>query len=323
MKMEQGEQIHAAVTGATSFLGAALVRELAERGCRVHALIRPGSSNRRALEGLPVHIAELELGQMDRVREVIGEPCSLFFHLGWEGSGSDSRKKTEIQQQNARDGIKALKGARSLGCTRFIFSGSQAEYGSCRTLMKEDQPCLPVSEYGKAKVQVGEEAYRLCRQWREKGEYDMEYIHARIFSIYGPGDHPWSLVNTCLDTFLKGETMKLSACTQQWNFLYIDDLVKGLLALAFCRGRVEGTYNLAAGPEETRPLKEYVEQMYRLCGSRGDYVYGKLPPNAEGYVNLIPDISRIRERTGWKPEISFEEGIRRMTEKKREAASMK
>ena len=41
MKMEQGEQIHAAVTGATSFLGAALVRELAERGC----LCRPTARN--------------------------------------------------------------------------------------------------------------------------------------------------------------------------------------------------------------------------------------------------------------------------------------
>ena len=140
----------------------------------------------------------------------------------------------------------------------------------------------------------------------------MDFIHARIFSVYGPGDHPWSLVNSCLRTFRDGGVMELGACTQMWNFLYIDDLAEGLLALAFSEKRAGGIYNLAGDRDATMPLRNYVETMYRLCGEKGSMIYGKLPPNAEGQAQLMPDISKIKRETGWRPQVSFEQGIGRM-----------
>ncbi len=318
------------VTGATSFLGAALVKELLGRGHEVYGVQRPHSPNRQVLEclreredgkGRNLHIIELELEELDGIDRMIPVPCQVFFHFGWGGSGSQSRLMNEVQRKNVEDSVKALCGARRLGCRRFLFSGSQAEYGVYRTPMREDMPVSPVSEYGKAKVEFGLRAKSMCRQWRETGEWEMEYIHIRIFSVYGPGDHPWSLVNTCLDTFLKGGVMELGACSQQWNFLYIEDLVEGVMALAFCDKPAcgETVYNLAGGEEDTRVLKSYVEEMHRLCGGEGTCVYGILPPNAEGSTNLIPDIGRIRERTGWEPRVSFEEGIRHMINRRLDA----
>lgn len=322
------------VTGATSFLGAALIKELLKEGHQVYAVVRPGSLNRKALDSVMsdrLRIVELELGQLERIGEYIPVSCQVFFHFGWDGSGSENRKKKEVQQQNVSDGVKALEGARRLGCRRFLFSGSQAEYGICRTVMTEDRVCCPVSEYGKAKTEFYQKATELVKRWRrdaekpgngEQEEPAPEYIHARIFSVYGLGDHPWSLVNACLDTFLTGGTMKLGACTQQWNFLYIDDLVKGLTALAFSEGTVgyrgdgseTGIYNVAGDKSATMPLRNYVEQMYRLCGNKGHFLYGEMPPNAEGQANLIPDIEKIKRKTGWEPRIGFEEGIKRMLE---------
>ncbi len=318
--MEQERQLCVVVTGATSFLGAALIKEMVRRGYRVYGVARPGSSNRKVLDGLPVKIIEMELGELDRIRDEIQEPCHIFFHFGWDGSGSGNRRKTAVQQKNAEDGIKALRGARSLGCRRFVFSGSQAEYGIRSAATREDMECRPVSEYGKAKVEFGRRARSLCGMWRQQGEWEMEYVHVRIFSVYGPGDHPWSLVNSCLDTFLSGGEMELGACTQLWNFLYIEDLVKGLLSLALSALLPEddGIYNLAGDEDSTMALKSYVEQMYELCGRQGSRVYGKLPPNAEGPANLIPDIGKIKRQTGWRPEISFEEGINRMIDMKHE-----
>lgn len=323
------------VTGATSFLGTALIQELLHQGHQVYAVVRPGSRNLKSLtdsieeicscqrEYLAerrsqdrLHILEMELGALDNIASLIKETCDIFFHFGWDGSGSRNRIKADVQQKNVEDGVKALWGARSLKCRRFVFSGSQAEYGVCQTVMKEDMDCHPISEYGRAKVEFGRRAHDICHVWETRDHYRMEYIHARIFSVYGPGDHPWSLVNTCLDTFLKGGRMELGACTQQWNYLYIEDLVKGLLTLAFSDKAAlgKGIYNLAGSREWTRPLKQYVEAMYQQCGGKGSCMYGQLPPNAEGPANLIPDISKIQERTGWKPEISFEEGIKRMLE---------
>ena len=313
------------VTGATSFLGAASVRELLARGHQVYAVVRPGSANRGALpesqEGLTV--LELELSRLQEIGGLIKERCDAFLHFGWDGSGSENRKKAQVQQQNVEDSMKALKGALSLGCGRFLFGGSQAEYGQCRDVMGEDRECRPVSEYGKAKLEFGRRAMEfLSGQDALSGQGDfarqadklagMEYVHARIFSVYGPGDHPWSLVNTCLDTFQAGKAMELGACTQYWNFLYVDDLVQALMGLLFWPGRLKHhVYNVAAGPEATRPLREYVEEMHVLCGGKGTPHYGCLPPNAEGPANLIPDISRIQEEIGWTPRVSFAEGIRR------------
>lgn len=312
------------VTGATSFIGVPVIRRLLELGHQVYAVVRPGSANLSRLPGdegtagtlivLPVLLKE-----MDRIGERIPS-ADACLHFGWDGAGSDNRTNREVQQRNVGDSLKVLTGAASLGCRRFLFSGSQAEYGLCREAMTEDTACAPVSEYGRAKTDFKNQAQALCRRWREEHTGGLEYVHTRIFSIYGPGDHPWSLVESCLRTFLEGREIRLGECTQKWNFLYIDDLVDALLTLLFYEGDLgedrEAVFNIAGDRQETRSLREYVEIMYELCGGKGGYLYGQRAPNAEGPANLIPDITRISCVTGWKPRTSFEEGIRNMLEER-------
>ena len=237
--------MNAVVTGATSFLGASMVKWLLKDKCHVYAVIRPGSLNRKVLDlaiekakelagedAGRVDIVELELDRLDQIGQYIFEECQVFYHFGWEGAGSDNRKNGQVQQKNAVDGLKALEGARQLGCHRFLFSGSQAEYGICQTIMREDRECRPVSEYGKAKVAFYQQATAKIDEWKaENPNLKFEYVHTRIFSIYGPGDHPYSLVESCLHTFMEGGTMKMGSCTQQWNFLYIEDLSSGMAEL--------------------------------------------------------------------------------------------
>ena len=66
-------------------------------------------------------------------------------------------------------------------------------------------------------------------------------------------------------------------------------------------------FNVAG--DDTRPLKEFVEEIHRLCKGGGNCLYGDRKENAEGAVNLIPDIGKICRITGWKPETAFGEGI--------------
>ncbi len=106
--------------------------------------------------------------------------------------------------------------------------------------------------------------------------------------------------------------MELSDCTQMWNFLYIEDAGRALAGLAEYEGSLleHGcVYNLAGPMEETRSLRGFVEEIYRLCENRGSFEYGLRQPNAEGVVNLIPDIGKMKKVTGWTPEIHFEQGI--------------
>lgn len=299
------------VTGATSFVGAGAVRELLKRGHHVYAVLRVDSAKRDRLteDGrIPagLTILEADLGNLSALSGMIEEHCDVFLHMGWRGAGSDSRRKEAVQAESVKDTISAVRAAKELGCGRFIFTGSQAEYGVHKTLITEDTPCSPASPYGKAKLQVLREAEPLC------AALHMDYAHVRIFSTYGPGDHPWSLISSCIRAFEAGETMELSDCTQIWNFLYIEDAGRALADLAEYEGSLaeHGTvYNLAGPMEETAPLKEFVEQLYTMCGRKGQLRYGVRPSNAEGGVNLIPDTGRLKKVTGWSPETGFRQGI--------------
>lgn len=295
-----------AVTGATGFIGGAMIFQLLKAGHEVCAVVRPGSSNLPyLLQQVPDErrsaftLIELPLAQITELPKQVSSDFDAFVHMGWDGAGSDNRTNRELQQRNVMYGLEAVRTAAALGCRTFLFTGSQAEYGVYHRTITEDLPCFPVSEYGKAKTEFANEAKNLCKILK------MEYIHTRIFSVYGPGDHPWSLVNTCLKTWRENGEMKLGECTQKWNFLYIKDAAAALIALL--KTGKGGVYNVAG--EDTRGLREYIEEMYAICGNQGSFQYGERPQNAEGPADLMPDISKICEVTGWKPEISFAEGI--------------
>ncbi len=293
------------ITGGTSFIGLAVIGKLLEGGDRVWAAVRPGSSNKGKLPAHDnLHTVELGMEEISRLPRLLPEKrWDAFLHMAWDGVGSAGRSDPEIQEKNIRCSMEAVRAAAALGCRRFLFSGSQAEYGICREQTDEDHPCCPVSQYGKAKLEFGRQAAAFC------AERSMEYIHARIYSVYGPGDHPWSLVNSCLRTFSSGGRMELGECTQKWNFLYIDDMAEAMAELLKNPALKPGVYNVAG--EDTRVLREFVEEMYDCCGRRGSYEYGKRPPNAEGPASLLPDVRKLEKAAGWKPEISFREGIRR------------
>ena len=85
----------------------------------------------------------------------------------------------------------------------------------------------------------------------------------RFFSVYGPGDHKESLINTLVNKLSNGESVELGNCGQQWNYMYIDDAVDAVFTL--CTKFTGDTYNIAS--EDTRSLKEYVEEAAKLIAA--------------------------------------------------------
>lgn len=298
------------VTGATSFIGAAVIRQLLLDGHQVIGAVRPDTKHMENLyrlvpAGKEAWLQVVPLG-MERIPELVSLPsaagCEAWIQISWDGAGSANRSLRDVQQDNVVNSLSAVRAAAALGCSRFLFTGSQAEYGIHHTVVDEETPLWPVSEYGKAKAEFANLAKDLCRSLA------IEYIHARIFSVYGPGDHSWSLIQSCLQTWQLGGHMKLGACTQQWNFLYKKDTAAALVHLL--TEAQPGVYNVAS--EDTRSLREYIEQMYAISqtfGGTGSFSYGDREPNAEGPAELMPDITKILMETSWRPVTSFSEGI--------------
>ena len=297
------------VTGATSFLGLELIDYLQREGHEVVAVCRPQSS---ALADIPLGV-EVVLADMSEYGGLYRDvpEADVWVNLAWEGTGHDGRNQEELQQANVVNTIAAIFGADKIGCRLFVEAGSQAEYGTVLTPISEATPCNPFLAYGKAKLEV-------CRRLSElSAELGIKYLHLRIFSLFGEGDHPWTLVMSSLDKMLRNETIDLSPCTQHWDFLYVKDAVRQMASLCdyalTSKDFRSEVFNIASG--DSRPLKDFVECMKALTDSESKLNYGAVTP--QYVVSLQPDMSKTQAVVGRLCEYSFDDVINRMIEKLR------
>ena len=299
--------LRAVVSGATSFLGSSVAEALLANGYEVYGLVRTSSGARHFLPRHPrFYEISCDITETALWTEAIGR-ADCFFHFAWGGPGISGRADADLQYKNVLDTLECIHAAKALGVRRFLFAGSQAEYGKVRGITTEQTPCHPILEYGKNKYRVYQRASRLA------GELGMEYVHARIFSVYGPKDHPYTLIPVCIRGFLSGETIQLSTCAQKWNFLHVNDAARALVRLGECdlHGCNPVVVNVASS--DTRVLKSFVEEIHRLCGNRGSCAYGSRQVDEEPVDNW-PDIGLLQSLIGVQKEVSFEDGIAELIE---------
>ncbi len=296
------------VTGASGFLGLSTCRRLLAKGHTVYGVLQTQSQNAHKL---PVHDrffpVRYDLGSDDKALRAAVPHADTFIHFAWAGTKGDNRLNHDVHFANVDYSLSLMKTAAALGCKRFIFAGSQAEYGIHFETITEDTPCNPVSEYGKAKLSFGLKGAALAPS------LGLDFIHLRIFSTYGVGDHPHTLMSSCVRTFLKGETMQMGDCQHTWNFLNIDDEAALIAKMAAFDGVLssEGSvFNVAS--DDTRRLKDFVLEAFELCGKKGECVFGEPQPKPEGIVQLNPSIDKAKRLLNWTPAVSFQEGIEQM-----------
>ncbi len=301
MNVKDNTLLIAVVTGAAGFAGYSLTKQLVDDGYRVYAVVRPGSKHNKRLEGLDLNIIELDASEYDKLPKMINCKCDYFFHLAWSG-GRDSFDEQVI---NIAQAISALEASVSLGCNRFIATGSQAEYGVCDSIIDERLLPKPVNAYGAAKVSA---MYLTKRRAEQLG---IEWIWARIFSLYGKYEPSGRMLPDVVDKLINKAEVKLSSCAQYWDYLDVEDAAKALIALAE-KGQNGEVYNVANG--DCRPLKEYVKEIVSVVAKDAIVEFGN-PPTP--FISLKPDVSKIVEHTGWKPTIDFKEGIRKVLEERK------
>ena len=132
---------------------------------------------------------------------------------------------------------------------------------------------------------------------------------ARIFNTYGPRMHPndGRVVSNFVVQALKGEPITIYGDGQQTrSFCYVDDLVSGILALAF--STEHEPVNIGNPGEFT--LLELAELVLELTGSKSEIVFEALPVNDP--QQRRPDIARAQELLGWEPAIDLREGLQRL-----------
>ena len=183
--------------------------------------------------------------------------------------------------------------AYNMGCKLFVESGSQAEYGTVLTRIDEETECKPFSEYGKAKLETMEQGFAFAELT------GIKYIHLRIFSLFGETDHPWTMVMSSLSKMKHNETIDLSTCDQNWNYLHVEDAAEQILRLcvyALNKADFEfEVFNIAS--QDTRSLRLFVNQMKSLTNSKSQLNFGVIKP--ANIVSLGPDVIKTKNAIGF------------------------
>jgi nucleoside-diphosphate-sugar epimerase len=133
---------------------------------------------------------------------------------------------------------------------------------------------------------------------------------ARIFNTYGPRLRPCDgrVVSNLLAQALEGLPLTVYGDgTQTRSFCYVDDQVRGLLALAEAEAEVAGPVNIGNPAEVT--ILELVSRVLAVTGSASPVVFEPLP--SDDPARRQPDISLARRLLGWEPAVSLTEGLRR------------
>jgi UDP-glucose 4-epimerase len=208
--------------------------------------------------------------------------------------------------------VNVLVAARDAKVKRVVYAASSSAYGDTPTLPKhEAMSPNPISPYAVAKL-TGE--YYMTSFYRC---YGLETVSLRYFNIFGPRQDPSSQYSGVLAKFslqmLRGEQPTIFGDGEQSrDFNYIDNAVSAnLLACSApadeCAGRV---FNVATGRRAT--LNETVELLKPLTGYTGTVKYAE--ERGGDIKHSLADITLAQKHLGYKPLVSFEEGLRRTVE---------
>lgn len=288
------------VTGATSMIGVATIESAIAHGVEAYAIVRAGT---RRLHRLPesdrVHVVYASL---DGLSDIKGLPkgADAFYHFAWAGTDKDGRDDPVIQEKNIHYTLGAVELARKCGCGKFIFAGSQAEYGPTDGEIDDETRFNPVTAYGVAKLAAGKLSRKSC------DKYGMTCIHARVFSVYGRYDNEGTMIDYAIDQFLKGEVAEFSAGTQMWDYLYEKDAGKMFYLMGV---RIRESTEIIVASGHSKELKKYIVDLSRKFDAEGLCRFGGNEQNGRNGYGLQANVQRTIRMLGFSPKDNYTEMI--------------
>jgi Nucleoside-diphosphate-sugar epimerases len=294
------------VTGGTGFIGVHLLRALCASGSRPAALTRKRERVAKLAADVreQVRWQELDVRDGEAVQNFIqAERPDVIFHLaGTRGKGNGEESARLCAELNVRASANVLEAAKSAGVRRVILIGSADEYGRQAGPLKESLDLQPASVYGNSKA----EATRLALEMFE--EEAVPVVILRPFTVYGPQQPREMFVAEAIECAVNGMPFKMSEGTQKRDLIFVDDVVRALLAAASAH-QVEGkVINIGSGRAES--LGDVAHLIWKISESRAPLLIGARQASEQETHDTWADITQARQLLDWEPRVSLEEGLR-------------
>jgi dTDP-glucose 4,6-dehydratase len=298
----------ALVTGGAGFLGSHLCEYLLEQGHRVICVDNLIVSTLENIE----HLRDdgFEFVNHDMIDPLfVDEEIDYLFHLAALASPIDYMRMPLHSLKTGSYGTHHALGLAKFKRARFLLASTSEVYGDPEVHPQPESYWGNVNPIGPRGVYDEAKRYAEAMTMAYHRQQGVDTSIARIFNTYGPRMRPYD--GRAIPTFIRQalEDKQLTVFgdgSQTRSFCYVDDLIRGLFALAESGEHLPT--NLGNPGEFT--ILELAEAVLRVTGSKSEIVYEALPID-DPQVRQ-PDITRAREVLGWEPEIDLEGGLRRM-----------
>ena len=284
------------ITGASGLIGRHCLQPLIAHGLEVHAADLKIPEEGKA--GVNWH--QTNLLDPRQVLELISsvEPIHLL-HCAWFTEPSQYRDSLKnIQWVQAS--LYLLEKFRGYGGQRIVMVGSCAEYdwqyGYCSETIT---PLAPTSLYGVCKHSL---QLLLTAFSRKTG---LSAAWGRVFSLYGPYEHPDRLVPSVINSLLHGQPARCTHGNQIRDFLFVEDAASALIALL--ESNVSGPVNIASGYPVV--LKKLVNKIGEKLQQPDRIQMGVVPTPPGDPPSIIANVSRLSEEVGWQPRYDLDTGL--------------
>ena len=299
------------VLGASGFIGRWVARELSKRGADLHLVVRDEKISRSMFAAYEIYgeVIEMDLRESGSSCELFGKVRpSITFNLAGYGVDSSERDQKITYQINSDLPKSICSAVAKMTDTQWtgqdlVHAGSALEYGIAQGNLSEDTIPNPTTSYGQAKLSGTRELARCCEENGIKG------VTARLFTVFGPGEHDGRLLPALLEAADLQDAVSLTSGVQERDFTYVEDVAEGLLRLGLTTEAKPGeVVNLATG--QLTSVRNFAEAAAGILGISEDRMdFGAKPTRTEEMKHAPVSIERLRELTSWVPATTVEEGI--------------
>ncbi len=291
------------VTGANGFVGTALLKELSKSGDSVIAVVKDSNENVSEIESLSnVKIVYCELCNVSALDSIVTDrDIDTCIHLAWAGSTGDARADYDLQLQNVKYSLDVVNSISKMGIKRFVGAGTLAEKDVLNYHPTDGATPNAVSNYGVAKIG----AHFMTKS--ECNRLGVEHVWCYLSNTYGVGNRTGNFVNFACRVMLSGKRAAFTAGEQTYDFVYITDTVRAIIAAA-SKGKNNNAYYL--GSTKQRKLKEFIADIRNAIDPQIELHLGEIPFNGIPLDAQAFDCSKLVNDTGYQPTVDFKDGIK-------------
>lgn len=309
------------VTGAGGFIGSHLTAKLADLGASVRAYVHYNSRNDWG------NLSFLTDAQMSRVRVIAGNVedagsvddavggCRCVFHLAaLIGIPYSYVAPRSYVATNVVGTLNVLDAVRRHGVPKMVHTSTSEAYGTAvYSPIDEDHPLQGQSPYSATKIG----ADKLAESYHRS--FDVPVATIRPFNTYGPRQSARAVIPSIIAQLLSGrKTVELGALEPERDLTYVEDTVRGFLAVAGSDRAVGRTINVGNG--KTISIGDLAQMIVNMVNPDAKVVSvpGRVRPEKSEVMRLICANGKAREILGWEPAVTLEEGLARTIEFVRE-----